>query len=264
MLAAAGIVVTEISTPVSAPDFEVVRDSTPATPAQNATKNEKESGLEITTAKAVVRLGERVGRQSVHLKISEARNPAAMPTGKPTGSATNERSADSARRSTTATQKPPADRTPGPSTIAPTSRIGVSRRIATVAMSVASDHEHHEAPVSVGLLRGQLLDLLPYDRVAGSPGAARSAASAARESACRPARPRSIRAPPHRAPAGRRSRCWPPRARRRRGAGRPPVAARHRAARRCCTPPAPARARASTARSGRAARRSAGGPLRGR
>ena len=51
MLAAAGIVVTEISTPAKAPDFAVVRDSTPATPAMNATKNEKKSGLEMITAK---------------------------------------------------------------------------------------------------------------------------------------------------------------------------------------------------------------------
>ena len=51
ILAAAGIVVTEISTPARAPDFEVVSDSTPATPAQNATKNEKKSGFANTDAK---------------------------------------------------------------------------------------------------------------------------------------------------------------------------------------------------------------------
>jgi hypothetical protein len=33
------------------PDFAVVRDSTPATPAMNATKKEKKSGLEMITAK---------------------------------------------------------------------------------------------------------------------------------------------------------------------------------------------------------------------
>ena len=45
MLAAAGIVVTEISTPMSAPDFEVDSDSMPAAPAQAATKNARKSGL---------------------------------------------------------------------------------------------------------------------------------------------------------------------------------------------------------------------------
>ena len=48
MLVAAGIVVTEINTPISAPDFAVHSDSIPATPAQAATKNVKKSGLEIT------------------------------------------------------------------------------------------------------------------------------------------------------------------------------------------------------------------------
>ena len=44
MLAAAGIVVTEISTPISAPDFAVDRVSTPAAPAQTATKPRRSRG----------------------------------------------------------------------------------------------------------------------------------------------------------------------------------------------------------------------------
>ena len=44
MLAAAGIVVTLISTPISAPDLAVLRLSMPAAPAQAATKNVKKSG----------------------------------------------------------------------------------------------------------------------------------------------------------------------------------------------------------------------------
>ena len=47
MLAAAGIVVTEISTPTSAPDLAEVSESTPAAPAKQATMNEKASGLEM-------------------------------------------------------------------------------------------------------------------------------------------------------------------------------------------------------------------------
>ena len=50
MFAAAGIVVTEMSTPISAPDFAVERLSIPATPAQAATKNAKKSGLAISFA----------------------------------------------------------------------------------------------------------------------------------------------------------------------------------------------------------------------
>ena len=50
MFAAAGIVVTEISTPISAPDFDVDSDSIPAVPAHAATKKAKKSGLAITLA----------------------------------------------------------------------------------------------------------------------------------------------------------------------------------------------------------------------
>ena len=42
-LAAAGTVVTEISTPTRAPDFAEVSDSVPATPARNATMNDSAS-----------------------------------------------------------------------------------------------------------------------------------------------------------------------------------------------------------------------------
>ena len=47
MLAAAGMVVTDTSTPTSAPDFALVSESTPATPATKATKKEKKSGCEM-------------------------------------------------------------------------------------------------------------------------------------------------------------------------------------------------------------------------
>ena len=44
MLEAAGIVVTEMSTPISAPDFAFVSERIPAVPATKATKKEKKSG----------------------------------------------------------------------------------------------------------------------------------------------------------------------------------------------------------------------------
>ena len=47
MFDAAGIVVTDTSTPTRAPDLALVSESTPATPATNATKNEKKSGCEM-------------------------------------------------------------------------------------------------------------------------------------------------------------------------------------------------------------------------
>ena len=48
--AIAGMAVTETSTPMSAPDLAVVRDSIPATPAQAATSTEYASGLEMSPA----------------------------------------------------------------------------------------------------------------------------------------------------------------------------------------------------------------------
>ena len=42
MFAAAGIVVTEISTPMSAPDFAVESESMPAAPAQNGDEEREE------------------------------------------------------------------------------------------------------------------------------------------------------------------------------------------------------------------------------
>ena len=49
MFAAAGIVVTEIRTPISAPDFAEESDSTPAVPARYATRNENSSGYEMNS-----------------------------------------------------------------------------------------------------------------------------------------------------------------------------------------------------------------------
>ena len=47
MLAAAGIVVTEIRTPISAPDLAEVSESIPAAPAKQATMKENFSGSEM-------------------------------------------------------------------------------------------------------------------------------------------------------------------------------------------------------------------------
>ncbi len=47
MFAAAGIVVTEISTPINAPDFVEVSERTPTVPARHATMKLHWSGLEM-------------------------------------------------------------------------------------------------------------------------------------------------------------------------------------------------------------------------
>ena len=73
MLAAAGIVVTEISTPISAPDFAVLRLSTPAAPAQAATKKEKKSGSAMKFAKLWPSWVKLSSNSPIALKASVAR-----------------------------------------------------------------------------------------------------------------------------------------------------------------------------------------------
>ena len=94
MLAAAGIVVTEISTPTSAPDLAEVSESIPAAPAKTG-DDEGE----------VVRLGDELGQRVVDAlevgvdqpgrdcEIRVKRKAAVIPTGKPTASAVSERRA---------------------------------------------------------------------------------------------------------------------------------------------------------------------------
>src|SRR5437773_241689 len=104
MFAADGIVVTEIRTPVSAPDFAVVSDNIPAIPAQKAIRNEKKSGLEMMSASEWLADENSSGVRSVHLKMSETTYVTAIPNGNPTTSASSERSASRERRWTAATQ----------------------------------------------------------------------------------------------------------------------------------------------------------------
>ena len=54
MFDAAGIVVTETSTPISAPDLAVVSESMPAQPATRATKKLRKSGFEMKSVNSWV------------------------------------------------------------------------------------------------------------------------------------------------------------------------------------------------------------------
>ena len=111
---------TEISTPIRAPDFAVLRLSIPAAPAQAAMKNAKKSGEEMMLEKlwfsaenVVVEEADRLERQGHGVDGEDA-------SGKPTASAVNERIASAPRRCTSATQKPASGPNSGPTTIAPT------------------------------------------------------------------------------------------------------------------------------------------------
>jgi hypothetical protein len=127
MFAAAGIVVTLISTPIRAPDLAVERLSMPAAPAQQATKAAKKSGLAIVWDNEWLAALNASGVMSVALKTSELRMTAPMASGNPTASAASDRAASSGRRWTVATQTPAIGPNSGPTTIAPTMRIAEFR-----------------------------------------------------------------------------------------------------------------------------------------
>src|SRR4051812_17551749 len=116
MFATAGIVVTEMSTPMSAPDFAVLRESIPAAPAQRATKNEKKSGEAMIDDRLWSACVKCSGVKPVVLKTSEATSAATTASGRPTASAANERAASLRGPFTIATQKPATGPNSGPTT----------------------------------------------------------------------------------------------------------------------------------------------------
>jgi hypothetical protein len=87
MLAAAGIVVTLIRTPISAPDLAVLRLSMPAAPAHTATMNANVSGLEMIWLRPWSPLSKSSGMRSAASKASVA----AIASGNPTSSAVADR-----------------------------------------------------------------------------------------------------------------------------------------------------------------------------
>src|SRR3954447_24893608 len=84
MLAAAGIVVTEISTPISAPDLAEVSESTPAAPAKQATMKEKSSGLEMNWVSGCSEPLKPGSSSPVAFEKRVKMKAAVIPTGKPT------------------------------------------------------------------------------------------------------------------------------------------------------------------------------------
>jgi hypothetical protein len=143
MFAAAGIVVTEISTPISAPDLAVERLSMPAAPAQQATKAAKKSGLAMTFASAWSAplnasgvMPEREVASSLHGGDAEAGD-------RPELRADDHRADDQDRR----VQKDADGRDQG-----------------------RQHHEDEEDAGELDALVRAVLDLLPYDGVSGGAG----------------------------------------------------------------------------------------------
>ncbi len=137
MFAAAGIVVTEMSTPMSAPDFAVESDSMPAVPASSATMTENVSGCEMKNVWARLSGPRASGPSENARRASVTTNEAVIAATNPTESAAAARRAIIGRRRTTATHSAASGPNSGPTTIAPTIRIAESVRMPMAARSVA-------------------------------------------------------------------------------------------------------------------------------
>src|SRR5687767_3651980 len=120
MFAADGMVATLMSTPMSAPDFAVDSDRTPAIPAQKATNTEKKSGLAMVSDSALSASLKVSGDAPTRSNPAIASQTAVIASGKPTSSAENDCQARCPRFSTTATQNAAIGPNSGPTTIAPT------------------------------------------------------------------------------------------------------------------------------------------------
>ncbi len=90
MLAAAGIVVTEMRTPTSAPDFAVESERAPAVPASSATSTVYSSGWEMKRVAGRASSVRRSGAEPVTRRTIASANAAAIPAGNPTASARSE------------------------------------------------------------------------------------------------------------------------------------------------------------------------------
>lgn len=137
-MAAAGTVVTEIATPISAPDFAEVSESVPATPARNATTNDIQSGCQMNPV-----LGRGLSIMSLlkrpKASISQAK-PAVMiiARAKPPISAHSERTTRRGARCTRAVEIPASGPNSGPTAIAPTISTALSSITPQAASIVAS------------------------------------------------------------------------------------------------------------------------------
>ncbi len=130
--------VTEIATPIRAPDFAEVRESVPAIPARNATTNDIQSGCQT---KAVLGRSASIIAMSKRPKasISQAK-PAVrtMAAAKPPIRAYNDRHTRYGARCTSAVEIPANGPNSGPTAIAPTMRIALSSITPQAASIVAT------------------------------------------------------------------------------------------------------------------------------
>ena len=133
----AGTVVTEMKTPTRGPDFEVVRERTPATPASSAITNDQMSGLMMNFVSSPLAASSGDTRpMSVPTNHSGAAMARAIRN--PRTRVLAARGSSESRGRASARQMAATGENSGPTTIAPTIRIGWSSSRPVPAMSVAS------------------------------------------------------------------------------------------------------------------------------
>ena len=260
------MVVTEINTPISAPDFAVESESIPAAPAQTATKKASRSGLAMIPATSV---------WASELKVSGDDPGRPEDLRRQVGRGDRQREADRERDERAHRERPASlherDAEPGdrPELRAHHHRADdQDRRVQQDPDrrdQRRQDHEREEHGREVHALRRPLLDLLPHHRVRRrtlrAPLGLVGELGDLRVHHLERDRPLLVDLELLEVGRGPRSR---PRAPRRTGsrplrAASPPLAGRSRCRPRACRGAGPARARR-----GAAARRCAGGPLRKR
>ncbi len=138
-MAAAGTVVTEIATPISAPDFVEVRESVPAMPARNATTNDIQSGFQMNAV--LGRAASTIASVNSPKAFIIQANPTvtAIATANPAISVHSERHARRGARWTSAVEIPASGPNSGPTAIAPTIRIALSSITPQAASIVATE-----------------------------------------------------------------------------------------------------------------------------
>ena len=115
------------------------------------------------------------------MQIRVKRKAAVMPIGKPTARAASERRPTPRRRSTRATQRPASGPNSGPTTIAPTIRIGEPVKMPTEAIRQASVMKTRKLPPSSVLSEVRASTSSQTTASEGMPRAACSAFRAASE-----------------------------------------------------------------------------------
>ena len=180
MVPTAGTVVTEMNTPTSGPDLEVVSASTPATPASSAIRNDQMSGWTMKSVCGPVAASAAEARPSacasVHSGVATR-----IAIRKPPNSVVSARGRIAGRGRASPTQIAATGENSGPTTIAPMIRIGWSSSRPAPAISVArvrNDANAQDSTLSVRTLFSTMSQTMPSS---GMPGAARSAASVASE-----------------------------------------------------------------------------------